>query len=422
MRSNGGFRREEPSSSVSTLTGNNGQTLCASVPAETPFCLASNSGVSDPFHKTLTVTIGSKTKTDTFTTGKRQTGNSPPAAPTVAVYGDLQDERSSSAVLSWSPVPGAYTDLPQTSYGYDVVYSLGHTWYRAATCSLPHVAGDTGKVVCDYEACTYRLNALDPHQSYRFSVRVHGEGGTSGWADNVSLALGAPVTDLQATRTNATTIRVTWTDPTSDSDTSYHVTYHDGSVNRMADANEIIEVGGNGRRLDLTVDPHRAYRIGVRVATPDGDYAGRWSPWRDVAAVPPASLPQVSGLKRFWNGAYQGRLGVRWNKLPGATGYHLTVARRKGGKHGPKSNHLVAMHHTGDWLMVTDWAKIQLCKGDWVRVGVRPLYEPDGKWVNDGSNTDQPDVAGPWRDTPESPYWTVMNKHDPVNNAQCPHQ
>ena len=110
------------------------------------------------------------------------------------------------------------------------------------------------------------------------------------------------------------------------------------------------------------IDPHRAYRVAVRVATPSGGYAGRWAPWRNAGPAEPYSLPAVSGLSAFWNAAYQGRLAVRWDGLPGATGYHVTISMLDTAN--KFSNWLVALHHTGTWLLVTDRAQgLQLCPG-----------------------------------------------------------
>ena len=404
------------------------KTYCSGVSADHRFCLVPSAGAGD-FAKTVSIRNAGgndQHQSSSAVWGRPDGTSGSPAAPSISVYGDHEDMSSSSAVVVWPEVSGAW--------GYDVVYRVGGgSWWRAASCSLPHVSGDVNWVSCNGSTCFYRLHDLDPHASYSFAVRAHGAGGASAWSANKTLPVAAAASGLSATRHHPDYLQVNWTEDTSASPYPYryHLTFSDGESNRSQSScrtyGERIRSGVKLRRNGTDPyssgrgecgvgfpDPHRSYRVSLRQAKADGDYAGRWSPWRNAGPVPPTSLPQVSGLKRFWNGAYQGRLGVRWNKLPGATGYHLTVARRKGGKHGPKSNHLVAMHHTGDWLMVTDWAKIQLCKGDWVRVGVRPLYEPDGKWVNDGSNTDQPDVAGPWRDTPESPYWTIMNKHDPV--------
>ena len=161
-----------------------------------------------------------------------------------------------------------------------------------------------------------------------------------------------------------------------------------------------LEADRSGGDASDIIEPHRAYRVGVRVATPDGNYGGRWSAWRNTPVAPPWSLPQVPGLSAFWNSAYQDRLAVSWGSVPAATGYHVTLDILN--KAGQYSNNLVAMHHTGTWLLVTDRApgNLQLCPGDRVRMGVRALYEPD--------------VAGPWRNVPAY-AWANVNKKDPPN-------
>ena len=98
-------------------------------------------------------------------------------------------------------------------------------------------------------------------------------------------------------------------------------------------------------------------------------------------------------------------------------GYHVTLAHRVS---GPVLNekHLVAMHATGNRLVVTDRNKsLTLRNGHSIRVGIRAIYEPDGHW--DGS--DAPDVTGPWRNRPAvRNTWTVINKDAPV--AAAPHR
>ena len=387
------------------------------------WCLIPNAGGDGDFAKTLTLanndsrakfTGAGVSHTSPSTVWNRQTAGTVPSAPQVSVYGDHSGLGKSSAVVTWSEVDDP-ANSGKKAYGYDVVYHVYGRWWRAISCDLPQTVGDVNRVVCSGGTCFYRLNDLDPNAAYRFSVRAHGRGGASAWAQNATLPVASAVSGLSATRRTNGDVRVSWTTSSSPSP-SYHLTYYDGTTNR---SQRSLSSSPSTSPFDMAhadLDPHRTYRVGLRQAAPDGSYAGRWSPWRNAGPAAPYSLPAVSGLSAFWNSAYQGRLAVRWDGLPGATGYHVTIGVLAKG--GGFTNNLVAMHHTGTWLLVTDRApgNLQLCPGDRVRIGVRALYEPDGQWNNDGGNTDQPDVYGPWRDTPAG-AWANINKKDPPDGG-----
>ena len=410
-----------------TPQGGSEKTYCSGVSADHRFCLVPNAGDNSTFAKTVSIRSGGgddEHESGSAVQGRPDGSSAAPAAPAISVYGDHEDMSSSSAVVVWPEVSGAW--------GYDVVYRVGSSpWWRAASCSLPHVSGDVNWVSCNGSTCFYRLHDLDPHASYSFAVRAHGLGGASAWSVNKTLPVAAAVSGLSATRHHPDYLQVNWTEGTSVSPHPYryHLTFFDGESNRNQSTcgayGEKIRSGVKLRRNGTDPsssgrgecgvgfpDPHRSYRVGLRQAKADGSYTGRWSPWRNAEPVKPHSLPAVSGLSAFWNSVYQGRLAVRWDGLPGATGYHVTIGVKAKG--GGFTNNLVAMHHTGTWLLVTDRAQnLQLCPGDRVRIGVRALYEPDGQW-NNGS--DLPDVYGPWRDVPQH-AWANVNKKDPPNGS-----
>ena len=383
------------------------------------FCLIPNADGKGDFPKTVTLADSNRNKmtgsgdsyTSTAGIWNRQTAGTAPAAPSVSVYGDHRDLSKSSAVVTWNEVDDP-ANSGKKAYGYDVVYHVNGSWWRAASCDLPHALGDVNRVLCTGSMCFYRLNDLDPDAAYRFSVRAHGRGGVSAWAQNAMLPVASAVSGLSAVRRTNGDVRVSWM--TQASSPSYHLTYFDGKTNRnqrsLASSGTPSSSPFDMKHADL--DPHRAYRIGLRQADADGNYAGRWSPWRDAGPAAPHFLPAVSGLSAFWNSAYAGRLAVRWDGLPGASGYHITISVLDSANQF--TNNLVTMHHTGTWLLVTDRAQgLQLCPGDRVRIGVRALYEPDGQW-NNGS--DLPDVYGPWRDVPQH-AWANVNKKDPPSGV-----
>ncbi len=202
-------------------------------------------------------------------------------------------------------------------------------------------------------------------------------------------------------------ITATWSKP--DRALWYHVTYStDGgkswSAPPVTNWRPLTHRKFRGETFSFKYDSQLPYIVAVRA----GNYGG-WSNWTNSAELPPKSLPQVSNLRAFYNSAYQGRVAVAWNKVPGATGYHVTLSQqhREDGRTNYSENHLVRHHHTGHWLIPTDWmSTIQLCQGDRIQMGVRPIYHGGGHWDGNG----EPDVAGPWRNTATF----EINKHDPI--------
>ena len=122
---------------------------------------------------------------------------------------------------------------------------------------------------------------------------------------------------------------------------------------------------------------------------------GKYGPWY--------SLPPITGFTAGWNWAYDGRLSVHWNPVPGASGYEVKLWQR----HAPTGFHEevhVSHHHPHHAFVPTDWqSAIQLCKGDIASVTVRPVYRAGGSSSHD--------AVGPWTHSGNF----VVERHDPID-------